>query len=291
MKMLLIAVAVVAGCMEAQVPESDNESKNTNGVSYLCVGMEKSARFGDCPGCEVDAKRLDALMKEKYGYDGEILISSQATKSAVVQRLRAGVERTREDGLFLFFYSGHGGQENLGGKEPDGADRQDEYLCLYDSHMLDDEIWDIVSRCRGRVFLYFDACHSATMYRSVVCDVARSPEVAEAMALSTNAMVKSSGFTFKPRGLTTARAMSFEEDPRSEPRLLCWSGCRESEYSFGSSRGGMLTSALVGSWKKGCSYDYLWEEASTKVRRSQPGQNPVQTRIGLGFESGTEAFR
>ena len=155
MKNIMLAAVIIAGCHGAKIDDAhDDESPKSNNVSYLCVGMETSMRFGSCPGCEIDAKRIHSMMKDKFGYKGEILISGQATKSAVVERLSSGVDRTPEGGLFLFFYSGHGGQENLGGKEPDGADRMDEYLCLYDAHMLDDEIWDIVSKCRGRVFLW-----------------------------------------------------------------------------------------------------------------------------------------
>ena len=40
---------------------------------------------------------------------------------------------------------------------------------------LDDEIWEIVSKCKGRVFMYFDACHSATMYRSVASSSVTEP--------------------------------------------------------------------------------------------------------------------
>jgi hypothetical protein len=250
--------------------------------------MEVSKRFGECPGCQSDAVYLSSLM-DGLGYKGTLMISSEATKAAVVEKLKEGIDSTPEGGLFLFFYSGHGGQEYLGGKEPDGADREDEYLCLYDSHMMDDEIWIIVSRCKGRVFLYFDACHSATMYRSVASDLkVSSGDKPVAVALGAD-LVRSKGFTFRPGRFSEARALSLD-GKKSGPRILCWSGCREAEYSFGSFRGGELTLAVAANWKKGVSYDGLWSKVSSWVNSSQKTQHPVQTCIG-GFSVKAEAFR
>lgn len=310
MKSLILAASVLSGCFNSgnvtQTTQPTGPADASGGgakVSYLCVGMEKSKRFGDCPGCEVDAKHLSALMTQMFGYKGDTLISEQATKAAVVSKLKEGIEGTGEDGLFLFFYSGHGGQEYLGGKEPDGADRMDEYLCLYDSHMLDDEIWDLVCRCKGRVFLYFDACHSATMFRTVRKPVNPDVEVVvdikeRAKALGFNDrgflveaedLVHSSGFTFRPDRHIVARALSGERG--QNPRLLCWSGCKEIEYSYGGSRGGYLTICVLNGFKKGISYGDLWTKAHDGVKSMEATQNPVQTYVGGGFTPDMEAFR
>lgn len=292
MKSLIIASALISGCLVSE--HKDNQltaqqgSEATGNVSYLCVGMEESKRFGSCLGCEADARNIDALMRNVYRYKGDLLISEEATKSAVCQKLKEGLEATSEDGLFLFFYSGHGGQEYLGGKEPDGADRMDEYLCLYDSHMLDDEIWDLVCRCKGRVFLYFDACHSATMFRSVG-KTARSPDTANALAVDPKELVRSSGFTFRPDRHIVARALSGERG--QNPRLLCWSGCKEIEYSYGGKRGGYMTISMLKAFKRGRSYGSLWQKVHDGVKSMEPTQNPVQTYVGGGFSSDMEAFR
>jgi len=298
MKMLLIAVSLIAGCLNenGSGQSSETPSVSTGKVAYLCVGMETSARFGICTGCEKDANRLSTLMKDKFGYPGETLISEKATKATVVNKLKAGIEATPEDGLFLFFYSGHGGQEYLGGEEPDEADGLDEYLCLYDTYMLDDEIWKIVTSCRGRVFLYFDACHSATMYRSVASELKLTEEEKkgarrQAVALSAdpNDLISSKGFTFRPERLVGGMPLALGSS--NKIRLICWSGCKESEYSYGSRSGGMLTTAIVSAWEKGISYGVLWEAARSRVVREQPGQNPVQTHVGGGFTEEMEAFR
>lgn len=298
MKMAILLAAALSGCVSSYDVQPGNgcaqngpQPANVQKVSFLCVGMENSQRFGSCPGCERDAKRMTDLLSGEYGYPGETLISSKATKSSVSAKLKAGIEGTPQDGLFIFAYSGHGGQEYLGGKEPDGADAQDEYLCLYDMHMTDDEIWSIVSKCRGRVFLYFDACHSATMYRSVASDVgagASGKPVARAMGIDGKALIRSAGFSFSPSKFARASAMS--ADSGQSPRMLCWSGCREAEYSYGSNSGGVLTTGVMNGWKSGISYSRLWAEACGWVEKKEPTQHPVQTSVG-DFSDTLEAFR
>ena len=292
MKTLVFAAALIAGCINGNTPTPEPQVRTPAvQATYLCVGMESSARFGACPGCKKDAESISALMEDKFGYTGTTLISEKATKAAVVQKLKEGLAATPEDGLFLFFYSGHGGQEYLGGQEQTGSDQPDEYLCLYDSHMLDDEIWYLVSACRGRVFLYFDACHSATMYRSVSSELrikATDPNVAVALGVSEKDMVKSKGFAFHPERFVTGSALS---NGKNAVRLLCWSGCKEAEFSYGGSGGGVLTLSVVGNWKPGCTYGTLWDAALRRVQVQQPGQNPVQTFVGGGFTTSTEAFK
>lgn len=315
MKCMALAVAMIAGCMQTgdkptgtqetpqdvpphtEAAQGEGAGIKTNvPASYLCVGMETSKRFGSCPGCAIDAKRMTNLLRDEFGYKGETLVSAQATKKAVVSKLKDGISKTPENGLFLFIYSGHGGQEYLGGTEPDGSDKDDEYLCLYDTYMLDDEIWEIVSKCKGRVFMYFDACHSATMYRSVASDMSirASGEKGEAIALAAEGLVWSTGFTFDPSDMVFAEAMSAGDGQlklKSIPRILCWSGCKEAEYSYGGSYGGVMTTALSKNWKKGISYDDLWAKVVKGVQKEQPTQHPVSTRVGSGWDYGLEAFR
>ena len=292
MKSMIMATAMLAGCVNIGTvdPQGQQGSEGAK-VSYLVVGMEQSQRFGECAGCELDAKRITNMIKRCYGYDGETLISEKAVKSDVVRLLKEGIARTPEDGLFLFFYSGHGGQEFLGGKEPDGADRNDEFLCLYDTYMMDDEIWDIVSKCRGRVFLYFDACHSATMYRSVNAEISdkKNPKRAKALAANPKDITRTKGFCFRPEKFVKASALDLDVS-RPSPRILCWSGCEEPEYSYGGNKGGTLTICMLANWKNGITYCDLWDKTRDNVLEYQPGQHPVQTFVGE-FQNTEEAFK
>ena len=300
MKYLMIALAFLAGCEigvgnheQGQETGQSSKTNHESSVRFLCVGMEYSARFGSCPGCSADATRMSNLLSGKYGYTGDTLISEKATKFNVVNLLKSGIDGTPEDGMFIFVYSGHGGQEYLGGDEPSGADEEDEYLCLYDRHMLDDEIWDIVRACRGRVFMYFDACHSATMYRSVSSELLYSSKGSRGRVslMSASNLIRSSGFTFSISDNIAVRPLSTGGSSVAEPRIMCWSGCKESEYSYGGSNGGVMTSALIRNWHEGITYVDLWSCVVRDVRKAQPTQNPVCTKIGSGFSWSMEAFR
>lgn len=280
---LLICSVCFIGCDKTVDSSTDTATARTTTVSYVCIGMEYSERFGSCAGCKLDSLRMKSLFQRSYGYNGVLLQSQQATKAAVVEAIRNAAGALPKDGLFILYYSGHGGQEDLseafGGKlqEPEGADELDEYLCLYDTYLLDDEIWKLLSEFKCRVFLIFDACHSQTMFRSIEGDVAA--EMGLGIALGEPKMVKSAGFRLSERGI------ALDADSL---RMLCWSGCEEAEYSYGSSKGGMLTNAILKHWTSGISYSNLFEKAYKTVNADYPTQHPTQTQYGSGFE---EAFR
>jgi hypothetical protein len=280
---LLICSACFVGCNKKVDSNTDTATARTTTVSYVCIGMEYSERFGACAGCKLDSLRMQSLFQRSYGYNGVLLQSQQATKAAVVEAIKNAAGALPKDGLFILYYSGHGGQEDLsdafGGKlqEPDGADELDEYLCLYDTYLLDDEIWKLISEFKCRVFLIFDACHSQTMFRSIEGDVAA--EMGLGIALGEPKMVKSAGFRLSERGI------ALDADSL---RMLCWGGCEEAEYSYGSSKGGMLTNAILKHWTSGISYSNLFEKAYKTVNADYPTQHPTQTQYGAGFE---EAFR
>lgn len=297
---LALTAAAIAGCSQQGTVATDSSGGK---ITYLCVGMETSLRFGDCPGCEKDAKCMTSILRDRLGYRGNTLISSEASKQSVIEFMEAGIENTPEDGMFVFTYSGHGGQERLGGAEPEGADSPDEYLCLYDTYMQDDEIWDIVKECKGRVFMIFDACHSATMFRSVRAELdakLSTPAVCyydkrgnQIPYKEPLPLVSSAGFSFripsKKMFVLSSDGTCTEEV--ANVRVLCWSGCKEAEYSYGSSAGGMLTQAIVKYWKEGMAYETLWEKSRKCVIYAQPGQNPVATNVGGGFAEDAEAFK
>lgn len=232
------------------------EAKTT---SIVIVGMKNSAKFGKCLGADVDATTMTNMLSA-YGKP-VVLRDAQARKAAVVAALSEAIKAD----LCIFCYSGHGGSERFAdtkfdASEPDG---KDEYLCLYDTYLKDTEIWNIISKAKGRVFMVFDCCHSATMFRS---------------ATGTEEDVKSEPFTMQmldgivlPQGATT--------------NLLVWSGCPDDNYSYGDASGGVLTNAIKKSFDKDRTYDEVWE----KAKKLAADQHPQRTQLGEGF--GGKVFR
>ena len=266
----------------AAVEVSSPAQARTSLVNCVVIGMEKSRRFGTCAGCALDADRMYSLLTKTYGYPTSLRKSEQATKETVTRLIKSGVEKTPPGGLFIFYYSGHGGQEVLSGwntTEPEGADEADEYLCLEDTYLLDDEIWELMSPCKGRVFMIFDCCHSKTMFRSVRPEYAAQNGLA--VTLATVPEVPSSpGFRLKPRAAVLGNAaLSF----------CCWSGCQEVEYSYGSSLGGVMTTGLITSWDAADTYASLWTKICAHVKKNQPNQHPACTIVGSGWD--TQVFK
>lgn len=277
---LMLSCALLTGCTDSNSIADAFDFSRTSGVSYVCIGMENSARFGVCTGCKLDSMRMNSMFRDRYGYSGVLLQSEQATRANVVTAIKTAVQATPESGLFILYYSGHGGQEQLSNwntTEPEGSDSMDEYLCLYDTYLLDDELWAMLSACKGRVFCIFDACHSETMFRSVLGDVALNEGFA--IPLEASKLVKSSGLRLEPR------AIPLDADSL---RMLCWSGCMEKEYSFGGSNGGIMTNAILTRWHRNATYKSLWDAVTLEVTRKQPTQHPMSTQYGTGFE---EVFR
>lgn len=63
----------------------------------------------------------------------------------------------------VVFYSGHGGQDVVG--DASEADGKDEFMCLYDKPLYDNDIWKLLQKAK-RAVLICDCCHSKTMFRT-----------------------------------------------------------------------------------------------------------------------------
>ena len=241
------------------------------GAAVVCVGMEHSRAYGACPGARVDLTGMAALLK-KFTSDTDIqgpatFLDAQATRQSVARAL----EEALEADFCIFYYSGHGGQ----GRDPKGENGVSEFLCLDDGPLPDYKIWEMLQKAKGRVFMIFDCCHSATMFRSA--EQADSAEHTEPFA--------NTGFTFQM--LRTAWARPRAQGARGVENLLVWSGCPANDYSYGDATGGVLTNGIRNNFRCGISYDDLW----MKAERAASSQNPVRTRIGAPEAFSGEAFR
>ena len=231
-KKILITFIIIltAGCSTINMNIFSQANKET--TSVLCIGMENS-KFGNCPGAQVDATRMHNLLK-KYSNKTTLLISNKATKSVVVQKMK----EVCQNDLAIIYYSGHGGDKKqteetkLNFEEPSG---KDQFLCLYDGGMLDDEIWSIISNAKGRVVLIFDCCHSGTMFRSA------------------------NPLTFEIQKQKSKIADGAFGASSKEPNMLCISGCPDDSYSYGSENGGLLTNAILDIVSDKRTYERVWE--------------------------------
>lgn len=223
----------------------------TENVSVVVVGMEYSKTYGSCPGSAYDSKRMYDVLS-KYSDDIVLLQNHDAT----IDKFRAAISKAIQSDLAIIYYSGHGGNKRFSDTGPEETDGKDEFLCLYDGAFRDNEIWSFVQNAKGRVFLVFDCCHSETMFR----------EAGFTMSMVNDLVL--------PQGSTV--------------NMLCWSGCADNTYSYGSSTGGELTNAILRHKEKDSTYTSLWD-AVVKDKKLKQYQTPKRTQIGSGFAG--EVFR
>jgi len=282
------------GRIKSKLSDRSEESKDT---AVVCVGLEKSRFAGNCPGAGIDASNMASLLKQYASGGLTLLLNQQATAANVVSALEAAVGHD----LCIFYYSGHGGRDENESKNRFGeTDGRNEYLCPYDRMILDDRIWSIICKSKGRVMCIFDCCHSGTMYRAI--------DRKESIDMKTGPYP----FTFRrflhkyefDRDLDLSRAKSdamslpdyeksryveqaLDRYEKAGPRLLCWSASQENEYSYGAGTGGIFTNKLIQSYGKGRTYSEVWSKLDKKMR-GEPN-TPIKTQFGKGF--GGKIFR
>ena len=238
--------------------------KKAKKTGIVIVGVQNSAKYGSCPGASHDAGKMLGVLS-KYGTP-VVLQDRQATKAGVSNALLNAV---KNNDLTIFFFSGHGGSDPIGdvSGEDDG---RNEYICLYNGYILDNEIWNIITQSRGRVFMIFDCCHSQTMF-------------------------KSPGIGFERQALRCEIDQKMRVEYGLEPRgdnvnLLVWSGCPDNAFSYGTDNGGMLTNAIcnaIRNFPKFATYSQIWNRVKSSVTLKK--QSPRKTVLGGGF--GGSIFR
>ena len=245
-KMLVFALlaALVGGCTPSGGGDSAAKTNKVE-ASAVVIGMENSKWAGSCPGAHVDATNMYREFSNRFT-DVALFEDAKATKSAV----KAALTKAAQSDFMVLFYSGHGGSEAFKDTGPEEIDGHDEFLCLYDTYLRDNELWSIISSAKGKVWLIFDCCHSETMFRSV-------------------------GFSMK---MVEASALA-----DSGVNMLCWSGCSDANYSYGDSGGGKFTSAFFRRLNTNYTYDEMWKKLESD-HELKSYQIIKRTKIGTKFD-------
>ena len=222
----------------------------TGNASVVVIGVENGFA-GKCDGALKDATDMTETLRP-YSSNLTTLKDKQATASAVI----AAMEKAVRSDLAIIYFSGHGGsQPSTDDFETDG---RDEFICCYDTGVTDNRIWEVVCMAKGRVFFIFDCCHSETMFRTP-------------------------GMTF----LSKASVMT---KSGAQPRMLCWSGCPDSSYSYGSSSGGEFTKALRKYALNDRTYSQVWKKVSSDETLKRH-QTVKFTKIGDFDADNAKIFR
>lgn len=255
--MLAMSAAMLIACGCKTEEESNEIAEVTcSNVVAVVVGVE-NGWAGSCPGALKDTQSFKSIMSEITPN-----ITVLADKAATVEAVKSTLSKHAAQAEHLvFFYSGHGGQRHFSDTH-DEADGQDEFLCLYDTYMRDDDVWSIISQAKGRVTCVFDCCHSATMFKAPA------------------------KFSFSSYAKKSSNMMRAGDKQVS---ILVWSGCPDDTYSYGSSLGGMLTNTLKKNWKNGITYRELWSKIKADKELASM-EDSQETVIGEDFRD-REAFK
>jgi hypothetical protein len=130
----------------------------------------------DLPECANDARKLAEALRQggNMPADQEFLfVDGQATTANLRQAMQAIAQRIRPDDVFVFFYSGHGGQTERS-TDTRELDARDEYLVLYDGELMDDEMGRLLDAMRSRISLVaIDACFAGGFSKDLITRAGR----------------------------------------------------------------------------------------------------------------------
>ncbi len=117
----------------------------------------------------------DAMIAQGMRPEDGILLQDADATVAGMQRAFDQVARTADDRtLFVFFYSGHGGQYPRTAFQREDPDNLDESIELYDAEILDDDFDRMLSALpSARMLIVLDACFSGGFAKDAISSPGR----------------------------------------------------------------------------------------------------------------------
>jgi len=206
-----------------------------------------------CLGCELDVDNVACILRP-LGYAITTLKTTQATGDAVLRGLRSAATKLKDGDIFVFYYSGHGGQ--MLDTNGDEADNQDETLVAYDRQINDDELGQAWLGLKPgvRVVMLSDSCNSGTNYKLI------------------------GGFGPPPFFPGVSRTVA----AKMQAQMLHFGGCRDAGTSAGYQLGGAFTRALCNVWNGGAfsgNYRAFYDAIRAEVRKTET-QEPQHSPYG-----------
>ena len=258
---------------------------------------------GPLAACEFDANDLAALAR-RQGMKATVLLTKNATRAGTLSKIRRAAKSLRKGDLFFLTFSGHGGQvRDVTGDE---ADKQDETWCLYDSQLIDDELYFELGQFTAgvRVLVLSDSCHSGTVTRARLPEttagstLARSkmmpPEVGRRVYAQhqrfydrlQNDIARSAGKTqvsdpdavLSNLSVSSGRINSIVKKFKAAVILI--SGCQDNQTSLDGDHNGAFTGQLLQVWNLGA-YNGSYAAFHAAIRAGMPStQTPNLYLLG-----------
>lgn len=249
-----------SGCDNCTFSTGTAKTNITNKIALICSLTKVNPKAyggwdGACPGTDIDAKNFAELCaKNNIPYIK--LENSQCTNQHIKDMWKKCISKLdTKDGLFIFFYSGHGGQV-YSSTEKDGLD---ETLCFWDGEMVDDTVWKLLNSVPKtcRIFMVTDCCNSGSNFQ-LPYNLERSKKKLKIFSRS------------------------------GEPNMVHFGGCNDGESSYGSNYGGTFTLNLKKYYNPSLTYKQWFDKVLSVMKNSQ--QVPTFAETGKSFKN-TKIFK
>jgi hypothetical protein len=251
---------------------------------------------GKLNACEYDAKDMKSLAANS-GYQTKTLMTEAATRENVTSTIKAIAKKAKAGDIFFLSFSGHGGQvSDVNGDEVDG---KDETWCLFDSQLLDDELYRLYASFPSgvRIIILSDSCHSGTVTRAAFTRDVTSGVQAAVMLTSeafNSFQLSRSRYRFMPAGKSVETYSKNEKFytavqkkgklPGMKASVQLISGCQDNQFSLDGDYNGLFTGTLLQIWGNG-SFDGNYRSFHRAIsKRMPPTQSPKHYSYGPDYD-------
>jgi uncharacterized caspase-like protein len=231
----------------------------------LLVGVDQYERVRPLRGCVNDIRKVKAYLKADPDFTDEaravnVLTDEAATKQAIIDGFRTHLSRAKPGDTVLFYFSGHGTQEQANAKLwPNEADGRLECFVCFDGPvapvpdflMTDKEIryliHELTQKTGAHVVTIFDCCHSGDNTRNfdLLTAARRGDEVLERRVANAFPKRAWSEFLFSDTITEDALRQQGPEKLIPEGTHIQLSACESDESALEINGEGVFTKTLL----------------------------------------------
>jgi hypothetical protein len=147
------------------ISDLSHQSGKLGAYRALIIGINdyNDPKIPDLETAVNDANAMAKLLRERYGFQIELLLDHKATKEAIFRTIRKLVSSTKPDDSVLIYYAGHGDLDRLtneGWWIPADA-RGGDPITYLDNFLVQTYIRSMQAR---HVLLISDSCYSGTLF-------------------------------------------------------------------------------------------------------------------------------
>ena len=197
----------------------------------LIVGVSDYAQDNqDLNGIDKDVEKMKQLFTN-LGFNVKILQDKESMH--LLDNLTNYAHTLNAKDTFAFYYTGHGSHKI--DENHDESDGQDETLVLSDGkinkHLIDDILYKKFNDIKAKKLVFFDSCHSGTVFRSLGG--------------------KTQAKTMKPEDVTesfqlsSSKGLSVGGDSMSKGDFVVFSSSQDTEESLATPTGSLFTNAVT----------------------------------------------